>query len=400
MRIAMMADAYKPYISGVTNYIELNKKFLEAAGHEVYVFTFGDIDYEDDEINIIRSPGIPLNDEGYYFSLRYNRSAQKLLSTMDVLHVHHPFVSGRLAIRYARGRGIPIIFTNHTRYDLYAKAYLPILPDEISDTFLKAYMPSFCRSVDQVIAPSAGLKDVLEGFGVEVPIHVVPNGVDMSRVQAATEPLNRGDFGIQPNDIVLIYIGRIGPEKNIPFLLRAFAGVAESFEQVKLLLVGDGPEYENLVDRVKLMNLSQKVIFSGRVPYADVPRYLKMADAFVTASVTEVHPLSVIEAMGAGLPVLGINSPGVGDTIEDGVSGYLAQNEDLPAFTTKMVLLVSDHNKRKEMGIKAKEISELYDIRRTVKLMEEEYIGVKSKKLSLQNSLRARMLRLLDRWTG
>ena len=99
MRIGMMADVYKPHVSGVTNYISLNKEYLENAGHEVFVFTFGDEDYHDEETNIIRSPGLPLVDTGYYLSLRHNQQAQKQLRKMDVVHVHHPFLSGNLTQR-------------------------------------------------------------------------------------------------------------------------------------------------------------------------------------------------------------------------------------------------------------------------------------------------------------
>ena len=78
MRIGMMADAYKPYVSGITNYIDLNKRTLESAGHEVFVFTFGDMDYQDDEPRVFRSPGVPLADTGFYLSLRYKTAVKKL----------------------------------------------------------------------------------------------------------------------------------------------------------------------------------------------------------------------------------------------------------------------------------------------------------------------------------
>src|SRR5512145_3040942 len=109
MKIGMMADTYKPYVSGITNYIDLNKRALEAAGHEVYVFTFGDLDYQDDEPRVIRSPGVALSDTGFYLSLRYKTRHKKLLQTMDVVHVHHPLLSGRLAITYCRSTQIPIV---------------------------------------------------------------------------------------------------------------------------------------------------------------------------------------------------------------------------------------------------------------------------------------------------
>ncbi len=107
MRIGMMVDTYKPYVSGMTNYIDLNKRALESAGHEVYVFTFGDLEYQDDEPRVIRSPGLPLADTGFYLSLRYKTAHKKLLQTMDVVHVHHPFLSGRLALNYCRRPQIP-----------------------------------------------------------------------------------------------------------------------------------------------------------------------------------------------------------------------------------------------------------------------------------------------------
>src|SRR5512143_680358 len=126
MRIGMMADVYKAHVSGVTHYVELNKRYLEKAGHEVYVFTFGDPQSQDPEPRVVHSPGLPLLDTGYHVSFTYSRPAKKLLQSMDLVHVQHPFVSGRLALHYCQPLYIPIVFTNHTRYDLYARAYLPI----------------------------------------------------------------------------------------------------------------------------------------------------------------------------------------------------------------------------------------------------------------------------------
>src|SRR5215216_7811139 len=185
MRIGMMVDNYKPYVSGVTNHVDLHKRFLERAGHEVYVFTFGDEDQHEDDPRILRSPGLPLADTGFYLSLRYKTKHKKLLQTMDVVHVHHPFLSGRLALNYCRRVQIPIIFTNHTRYDLYAQARLPHMPKEVSQSMLQAYMPDFCDAVDLVISPSYGMEKILRQYGVESHIEVVPNGVDLRRFHLA-----------------------------------------------------------------------------------------------------------------------------------------------------------------------------------------------------------------------
>ena len=373
MRIGMMADVYKPHVSGVTHYVELNKRYLEKAGHEVFVFTFGDPESDDEEDRVIRSPGLPLVDTGYYLSFRYSRSAKKLLQTMDVAHVQHPFLSGRLALRYCEPLRIPTVFTNHTRYDLYAQAYLPVVPVEISDGLLQAYMPPFCQAIDLVISPSAGMAQVLRGMGVTSPIEIVPNGVELQRFYAA-EPLARPEFGYTDEDILLVYAGRIASEKNLGFLLQAFAGVAQALDNIYLMIVGGGakPIESDVQALVAELNLGARVRFTGMVPYEALPSYLLMCDAFVTSSVTEVHPLSVIEAMACGLPVMGIHSPGVADTVEDGKTGFLS-TEDLPGFTAKLTRLCIDRQLRKKMGEAARQASTRYAIERTTEMLLGHY---------------------------
>ncbi|MBL7163280.1 MAG: glycosyltransferase [Anaerolineales bacterium] len=398
MRIGMMVDVYKPHISGVTNYITLNKRYLEEAGHEVFVFTFGDEDYQDDEINVIRSPGVPLMDTGFYLNVRYSPQARKILSTMNVVHVHHPFLSGSLSRLYCTRRGIPVLFTNHTRYDLYARAYLPMLPHGVSETFLKTYLPEFCQEVDYVIAPSPGMKKVLEQFGVDVPIEVVPNGVDIKPYQHVSDPIQRSELGFSQDDILLVYSGRLGPEKNLPFLLRAVNGAVQAFDNIKLLIIGDGTERDNLEDRVHHMGIEQAIHFTGMVPYLQIPRYLAAADIFVTASVTEVHPLSVIEAMATGLPVLGILSPGVGDTIQDGDNGFLVKDEDLAAFTAKLIRLATDQELRRSMSAQARQNSQKYAIEGTTQKLLEIYERLAGDSRGRKRSLKARLYRFFDNW--
>ena len=373
MRIGMMADTYKPYVSGITNYIDINKRALEKAGHEVYVFTFGDMDYQDDELRVIRSPGLPLADTGFYLSLRYNIAAKKLLQTMDIVHVHHPFLSGRLALRYCLPKQIPVVFTNHTRYDLYAQARLPNLPEEVSLGLLQAYMPDFCEAVNLVVSPSEGMKKILREFKVGGHIEVIPNGANLKPFQTA-KPLSRTDFSFNNDDILLVYAGRIAPEKNLNFLFQAFAGVARTIPNVYLLVVGGGQkEHEEEIHPLpKEFGIRDRVRFTGMISYDQLPAYLAMCDVFVTASVTEVHPLSVIEAMAAGLPVLGIESPGVSDSITDGVSGLLS-TEDIATYTAKLTYLCLNKNLQKELGREALKASEQYSIDRTTKILLGHY---------------------------
>lgn len=120
--------------------------------------------------------------------------------------------------------------------------------------------------------------------------------------------------------------------KRSPFLLKSFAGIAQALPNVHLLILGSGVQLfeDEIRALVGELNLSQRVRFTGRIAYDQLPSYLAMCDIFVTASVTEVHPLSVIEAMGAGLPVMGIQSVGVGDTVQDEITAFYRRTTSQP----------------------------------------------------------------------
>jgi glycosyltransferase involved in cell wall biosynthesis len=399
MRIGMMADIYRPHISGVTNYISLNKRVLEESGHEVYVFTFGDVGYPDEETRIIRSPGVPVAETGFHLSFRHTRAARRLLQSMDIVHVHHPFLSGRLALRYCRPKGIPIVFTNHTRYDLYMDAYLPMLPDQLGTTFLQTYLQSFCREVDLTIAPSAGLRDVLHSLGIIHAVEVIPNGVDLQPFQEHVIPVERSAMGIDDEDVLLIFVGRLGPEKNLTFLLRAFAGAQAAYPNTSLLLVGDGPEGDYLQDLSRRSGVDSKVFFTGMVEYAELPRYLAAADVFITASITEVHPLTLIEALASGLPVLGVRSPGVSDTIEDGVNGLLSPN-DLASFSALLSRMIGDNHLRRRLQENARSSAQPYAIDKTAGRVLEMYTRlVADRDQPLGSPLRMLWNSLQERWS-
>lgn len=396
MRIGMMVDTYKPYISGVTNHVALNKRVLENEGHEVYVFTFGDVDYQDDEPLVFRSRALPLADTGFYLSLRHKTKHKKLLQTMDVVHVHHPFLSGRLALNYCRSAKIPVVFTNHSRYDLLAQAYLTLMPDEMSHSLLQAYLPDFCEAVDLVISPSSGMVRVLREFDVKSHIEVVPNGVDLRQFHEAP-PFPRSQFGFTDQDTLLVYAGRVAPEKNISFLLQAFAGIAQLIPNVYLLIVGGGKKQfeEELQSLIVQLGIGNRVHSTGMSAYEDIPSYLAMCDIFVTTSVAETFGMSTVEAMSAGLPIMGIHSAGTSDIVEDGKTGFLS-NEDVAAFTAKLTYLCLHPSQRQEMGAAAREASKQYDIERTTRILLGHYIRLTQNTRPVKKSLDERLMSVLE----
>ena len=156
--------------------------------------------------------------------------------------------------------------------------------------------------------------------------------------------------------------------------MHSFAGIAQALPNVYLLLLGSGiqPYEEEIRTIISELDLTQRVRLTGKIPYDQLPAYLAMCDIFVTASVTEVHPLSVIEAMGAGLPIMGIQSVGVGDTVQDGITGFLATH-DQSAFTAKLTRLCLDLNLRAQMSDSAREASSAFAIERTTSIMLKHY---------------------------
>jgi glycosyltransferase involved in cell wall biosynthesis len=192
-------------------------------------------------------------------------------------------------------------------------------------------------------------------------------------------------------------MGRIAPEKNLEFLLRAFAGVARAVPNTHLLILGAGQkEYDDELRAIPgILGVADRVRFAGMIPYAQLPSYLTMCDIFVTASVTEVHPFSVIEAMASGLPVVGIESPGVGDSISDGATGLLAI-DDLAAYTAKLTLLCLDRTLQKQMGAAALQASEQFSIERTTRIMLEHYTRLQQNTKPLKQKLDERLMAILE----
>ncbi|MCP4427006.1 MAG: glycosyltransferase family 4 protein [Chloroflexi bacterium] len=367
MRIGMVTACYKPVINGVTRMVSLYKRHLEKLGHEVTVFTLGEPDPEGDEPGVVRSPAIPVSG-GYYVSARYSRKAQALLGQMDIIHCHHLFMSVEMAHRYGR---CPIVYTNHTRYDLYTGSYTP-LPQPTADALMRQIWPEFTDFADTVITPSQSVRQVMLDFGVRRPIEVIENGVDLRPFRQPTNPHSKKDLGIPESSVLLTYVGRLSPEKNLDVLLQQFAIARDVAPDLHLMVLGTGSLEEELLIQARQLGIEQVVHFMGAVKYEAVADYLAAADIFATASVSEVHPLTLIEAMAAGLPAVAVASPGIADTIESGRSGYLT-NRPEGGLAAAMVGLAVDEKRRFQMGLAARQVSERFDITYTVARTMELY---------------------------
>ena len=360
MRIGMVTACYKPVINGVTRMVSLYKEHLEAAGHEVTIFTLGDPD-PNDEPGVVRSPGLMLGDIGYYISMRYSSKAQALLQEMDIIHCHHLFMSVEMAHRYGRS---PIVYTNHTRYDLYTGSFTS-LPQPAADAIMRQVWPEFTDFADVVITPSASVRDVMEEFGVRRPIELIENGVDLRPFQNPTRPLSKSDLNVPETAVLVTYVGRLSPEKDIDILLDQFAIAKDVVPNLHLMIMGQGASRPDLEKQARQLGIADSVLFTGPVAYEEVGNYLAAADLFATASVTEVHPLTVIEAMAAGLPVVAISSPGIVDTVDSGKSGLLT-TKPTGGLAAALVGLAIHDERRRQMAQAARCESARFSIDNTI----------------------------------
>jgi 1,2-diacylglycerol 3-alpha-glucosyltransferase len=294
MRIGMFADMYLPHVSGVTNHIRLYRAELERQGHEVLVFTWGDRGYRDDEPGVFRSPSVPWGDTGWNWPLGISREASLAMRTLDVAHAHHPFASCLIALRLQSRSSIPVVFTNHTRYDLYSDTYVAWIPHAIRHGAIRRYLMWLNRRVSLTISPSADVAEWLAGYGaLPEKLLVFHNAIDTRAFANPSAPRTKAELGLAEDAFALAYVGRIAHEKNVALLLDAFTRAAASDPRLALVLVGDGPARQLCERSAAEAGVGSRVRFLGMTPYEEVPGVLAACDAFVTASVSEMYPLVV-----------------------------------------------------------------------------------------------------------
>lgn len=358
MRIAFLTDVYKPGVNGIVRFVSLCGSILQEMGHQVYIFTWGPATPED-EPNVIRTFGFPHPDPGYHFNFHYSRRALDVLRTMDVLHANQPLVSGLVALRYSRRFGIPLVLTLHSRYDMLIRSRL-LIPLGLTRALLGAYLRWLLPRCDVVTSPTPTVTSFLAGLGLQVPVEVIPVGVDFGRRPARN--LSRADLGLPAGLPVALFLGRLVSEKNVRYLLEVLAHPA--LEQAYLLVVGDGPDRPMLEALARENGLTSRVLFAGQVSLDEVPAYVALADFCVTASRIEMLPSAVLEALGAGLPVLGLDVPWLRAVVRDGYNGLLVPPDDQEAFARAWARLAEDEGLRQRLAKGARETAQEYDARR------------------------------------
>lgn len=352
MRIGMFSDSYRPYTSGVVRSVETFTAELNKMGHEVFIFAPNYPDCEEEK-GVYRFFSIPAPTNKEFtlalpFSLSLSTKIKEL--KLDVIHIHSPFLLGRLGARWARRLGIPLVFTYHTLYDKYLH-YVP-LGQNITKGITQRMTVDFCNQCDRIIVPTGVIKNLLLEKGVNTTIEVVPTGINTDDFRNADPKWLRAKYNISPNTKILLFVGRLGQEKNIPFILDSFQQIVQSNPDTVLVLVGSGSEEENLATKVTQLHLTDKVIFTGRLSKEDTIKSYAGADVFVFASVTETQGLVIAEAKAAGLPVVAVDAFGVSEMVKHSEDGYLLPL-DLEQYTDCIKRVLDNDQHREFLSKKA-----------------------------------------------
>lgn len=364
MHIAVFSNCYLPLVNGVVGAVSLLRKGFVEQGHQVSIFTPGFDDYVDEERGIYRYPAVDLTRKVKYpiaipFSPRISKVLREL--DFDIIHSHHPFVLGPLALKLARKRKIPIVYTFHTQYDQYGH-YVP-LPSSLVSWFSRNQVRRFAQSVDLISTPADSAREILLGYGVTNDIRVIPNPTDLTKFQTVSPDGVRNKYNLS-QEKVLINIGRVAPEKNLGLLLQSFRLIIEkASKQVKLMIVGDGPALKELKQQAIELGIADAVIFTGMVNPAMVPDYLAVADLFVMTSKSEVKPLAQLEALAAGVPIVSVAAAGANDTIISGQNGLLVP-EDPGAIAGEVIDLLFDQDRITGFKRRALDTAERYSYRK------------------------------------
>jgi glycosyltransferase involved in cell wall biosynthesis len=366
MHIAFFTNTYHPFVSGVVRSISSFRQALTDLGQNVFVFAQQVDDYIDEEPFIFRYPSFNISwPTDFHAVIPISSHIDYLIPSLklDVIHTHHPILLGRTAATKAAELNIPLVFTFHSQYSEYTQ-YLPLNQETIQD-FIKDLIDTrlvdFMKKCHHIVVPSSSMLELLhEVFGLNESVSVVPTGIDSKRFKDADGQPIRKKLGWN-DDIVLISVGRLGPEKNWETLLNACAPVMHAHPNFRAAIIGDGLDRDKLKKHTEKMGIANRVEFLGTVPYDQIPCYLKAADIFGFASVAETQGLVTMEAVAAGLPVVAIDAVGTRDNVKHNEQGLLTPN-DSQALAQAITRLVENPELRYQFSKSATKRADEFDM--------------------------------------
>ena len=335
MRIGLFTDTYPPYINGVSTSVKMLKDALEKKGHQVFVVTVNseNMKYEFSENDkVIRVPGIPVGIYDYRLTGIYPLRAINIIKKwkLDIIHSHTEFGIGTFARLISRQLNIPLVHTYHTMWEEYVYYVTKGYFDRSSKKIVEYLTLFYCdKTASELVVPTRKTYDLFkEKYKVDRNVHIVPTGIEVDRFFEENMDKKKvlelkKELKLDDDSFSLLFVGRLAKEKNIEYLIEVMKDIAKKDKKIKLIIVGDGPDYEKYQSLVEKYHLDEQIILTGKVEWENIPLYYHLADLFLTASKSETQGLTVIEAMASSVPPVCIDDESFRNTVIDGLNGRI-----------------------------------------------------------------------------
>ncbi|WP_270526863.1 glycosyltransferase [Longibaculum muris] len=340
MNIALFSDTYLPDINGVATSTHILKKELKKHGHHVLIVTTflpHDSQYVDEDLDVLRLPGIDLKKlYGYRASNIYSFKGMKELKDFqpDIIHIQTEFGIGIFGKIAGEILNVPVCYTYHTMWADYSHYIAPgniKAVDHAAKKIIEKISKIYGDSCSELIVPSQKTADALREYGISNSINVIPTGLELEHFSLAhkNEELMQQivkQYHLE-NKFVVTFLGRIAPEKSVDFLIDAMSEIIKVNQQIVLMIVGGGPQVDELKDYVHSKGLDDYICFTGPQVSEKVPSFYHVSHLFVSASITETQGLTFIEAMASGIPVLARYDKNLEGVVIDGRNGYFFETQ-------------------------------------------------------------------------
>lgn len=347
MKIALVTDTYFPRINGVATSTQIFAEEFAKLGHEVHIYAPAFPNSIDDSENfkVYRFPSMYLffdPEDRLGLPNKDKKLVQQFIDNKyDIVHTQTPFTIGGPAVKWARKSGAKVVHTYHTLFAAYTEHYLWFLPKALGIWYAESTSRRYCNSCDLLITPSTEMQNVLASYRVQKPIEVIPTGIRLERFIGKDGNRFRKMKGYQPEDKLLLFMGRVAEEKNIDFLLKVVDRLKNKVPHLKFLIAGEGAAKKRLEKMVDELQLQDVVHFAGYLSKEDWRDCYAGSDLFVFASVTETQGLVVTEAMAAGTPVVAVGEMGIKDVMASNKGGLVTKLDE-DEFTDAVYRMMTD----------------------------------------------------------
>ena len=376
----MISDVYFPRVNGVSTSIQTVARELVGKGHRVTLITpcYGEAAPEPFEVIRIPSRYLPFDPEDRMMRwgrLRAHRDALRA-ERFDLVHIHTPFVAHYAGLALARWLSVPVVESYHTFFEQYLDKYIPLVPSAWLRYAARRFSAAQCNDVDALAVPSRAMLEVLAGYGIRTPAHVVPTGIDLRQFGEGDGACFRRRWGIAAGRPLLVHVGRLAFEKNCDFLLRMLVRVKARVPEVLLVVAGGGPALGRLQRLARRLGLGEQVLFTGYLARdGSLEDCYAAGDAFVFSSRTETQGLVLLESMALGTPVVAIAEMGTREVLR-GNQGCLIAEDDETHFAAQCVRVLTEPDLRAALAASARRYARAWSAPVLAGRMAEFYAAV------------------------